>query len=191
VFDLKARIHLHKINIVVRVNDKFYRAGVPVFQCPCSLDRVLSYFFPEFFSCDNRRRFFDKLLVPPLNGTVPLPEMYDISLRITEYLHLYMPHIRDIFLYIELAVAKGGQCFALRHVVHLFEFRLIFCNAHPSPAAARGSLDDHREAYLFRDLQGRFLSNNRPVTAGNNRNPSSLHRLSRLCLVPAEPYGFG
>ena len=71
-----------------------------------------------------------------------------------EELDLDVPRPLDVALAEDGVVAEGGL--SLRRVERLLELVSLADDAHPSAAAARGGLDDEREADLVRLACGQY-----------------------------------
>src|SRR3954462_3672675 len=88
---LDAGIHLNEVQIVPLVHEELDRSGVCV---PDGFHRGregLRHSLAKLLADAWRRRFFDQLLMPPLDGTLALAENPDVSVLIGEHLELDVP----------------------------------------------------------------------------------------------------
>src|SRR2546423_4876158 len=103
MLDLQTRVHLHEPETIRpqslrRVRDEFDSAGSDVTDGPRRAHRRRTHLFAHRFRHTGRGCFFDDLLMPPLQRTVALEEMYRTAMGIGEHLHLDMPWSGDVFL---------------------------------------------------------------------------------------------
>ena len=54
------------------------------------------------------RRLLDELLVPPLQGTIALPQVDDVAVAVAEQLHLDVPRPVDVLFEVDAAVLEGA-----------------------------------------------------------------------------------
>src|ERR1700722_16207502 len=92
-------------------------------------------------------RFFNQLLMPALDGALPLKKYLDIAMLVRQNLELDMPRPLDELLHVHLAVAKG-VCRLLRS--RGIEIRQLFRranDAHTASASAGFGLENDRVAH--------------------------------------------
>ncbi len=90
MLDLKAGVHLQKIDVQVPVGDELHRPCVPVADGARRLERIIRQFLADGRRHDRARRFFDYFLPPPLCGAIAFVKMNDVAMRIAEHLHFEM-----------------------------------------------------------------------------------------------------
>ena len=95
-----------------------------------------------------RRRLLDDLLVPALQRALALAEVDDGAVRVGEHLHLDVPRALDEPLQQQRVVAERGGRHAAGRRERLGQLRRRAHDLHPLAAAARGRLDEQREARL-------------------------------------------
>src|SRR5438270_1817094 len=110
-----------------------------------------------------------------------------LALAITEHLEFDVPRIRDIFLHVAVAVAKGRASLGrgLAHQALELVFRLD--HFHAAPAAARRRLDQHRIADFGGDLPRLRGTGDRAVRAGDQRQAELGRRALGFDLVAHGP----
>jgi hypothetical protein len=113
------------------------------------LDGNLTHPLAQGFIDNRGRRFFDNLLMAPLNRTFSLTQMNKMAMFITQNLDFNVTGILDQFFQVNSIIAKRGfgltpggpnctgQIFKMGHI------------AHPLASAASGSLDQERKANVF------------------------------------------
>jgi hypothetical protein len=136
------------------------------------LHRVLVQFLPYLLGNGESRGKLHHLLIPALEGTVPLIEMDHIAVFVAQNLNLDVLGLNEEFLHKNIIVAKSLFRFGLHQIIidaHLFHG---VAPAHTAPAAARGGLQDHRETELHRQLLGSLTIGNRVLGTGGSGNPA-------------------
>ncbi len=87
VLDLNPRIDLDEIKVSrVGVDEKLDGSRVLVAQLPADGERRLAQFLADFGIQIGSRRDLDNLLMPPLDRTIPLEEMDEISVQVAQQL---------------------------------------------------------------------------------------------------------
>ena len=104
---LQAGIHLHKIEILIRVQQEFDGPNAGIANRLGGLHRRLRHLLAELRRDRRGGAFLDHLLVLPLDGTFALPQRDDIPLPVAEELHLNMFRGGDKLLQINAAVPKS------------------------------------------------------------------------------------
>jgi len=154
MLDLDSRIHFEEIEVALRIDEKL--AG----PRPLVADRLrrtngrLSHHSTLPIRHPESRRFFDELLMPPLNRTFSFAEMNDVSMAVSEDLDFDVARTGQEFLEVDCVVAEGGLRFARRAFERGLEFGFILDSTHPAPATARTGLDQNR----ISKLDGHFAS---------------------------------
>src|ERR1700730_15527339 len=103
MLDLKPRIHFDEPKSVdaqalAAVGDELDRTGAHVAHGAGRLDCGSAHFFAQFSRPARRRPLLDHLLMAPLQRTIALAEMDDISVAVGEYLDFDVPGRGNIFL---------------------------------------------------------------------------------------------
>jgi hypothetical protein len=119
MFYLDTGIHFHKIKSPVLVNQEFHRPGIFIAdrlsRPDCSLAHPVSQLGGQY----SGRRFFDHLLISPLNGTIPFSQMNNIAEMIGQYLKFNMPRSCQVFFHIHGVIVESRFSFRFSHVVGL------------------------------------------------------------------------
>src|SRR5262249_32450629 len=114
VLDLDPRIHFHKIEFRVRIEQELDGSGAVVANLPACLHCHRGYLMAQL-GCQCRRGcFFEKLLVPSLDGAFALTQMDYIAQFVAKDLNLDVPGRLDIFFEIHSRVSKSQLRLLLR-----------------------------------------------------------------------------
>src|SRR5262249_39922741 len=169
MFDLQPRVHLQEIEVFLRVDQEFDRAGAVVVGRAGDLDRRLAHLRAQLGVVETRRAFFDHLLVASLYGTFAFPQVDDIALFVAQYLNLDVARAFDEFLDIDRRVAERRLGFGGGHGESRAYLFVRANDAHAFSAAARRSFEHHRIADLSGELSCRYLIRERFGRAGDDR----------------------
>ena len=91
VLDLDARIAFDEVVLAgLRHDQELDRAGVDIVRGPSQSDRVGEELVSRCLGKRRRGRDLDDLLVPSLNGAVPLVQVHDVAAGIGKHLHFDM-----------------------------------------------------------------------------------------------------
>ena len=123
------------------------------------------------------------LLVTALQRAVALAEMDGAAVAVAQHLDLDMAWAGEIFFEIERIVAEGGLRLGARGRERLRQLGGILRELHAAPAAAGGSLDQHRKADVLRDRGGLLVGGDAGLRAGHDRNAEPLGGALGLDLV--------
>ena len=182
VLDLQAGVHLHKVEVVVHVEQKLDRAGVDIMHSLCRLDRRDHHFFAGLFVKRGAGAFLDHLLILALNAAFALAEADDVVVFIAEKLHFDVLYGADELFKIARAVAEGGLCLGASREERLFKAVDGVYAADTFAAAARARLDKKRKADALR-LNLCLFNVLDHVAAGGDRNARRAHGFARHVLV--------
>ena len=94
------------------------------------------------------------LLIAPLEGAVPLPQVDHVAVLVTQHLDLNVLGLHQVLLNKDVVVAKGLLGLALHQLKGGADLLGHVAPAHPAAAAAPGRLEDDGEAVLNGLLQG-------------------------------------
>ena len=134
---------------------------------------------PHFLINNWRRRFFQNLLVPPLDGTLALSQVNRVSMLVSQDLHFDVSRVNHRLLDIDFTISERALRFALRRLQRQFQLAGRMHQAHTLPTAARSSLEHYGEADLRSDAF-RFRERLESArSARHQRHSSFLHRLPR------------
>ena len=148
MLDLQARVHLHEEELVRRItgNDELDRSRADIADTSGRLAGRRADACAGGLIEQRRGRFFDDLLVPPLQRALALAEVHDVPVRIGDDLHLDVPRAGDVPLEKERVVAEGCRGFPPRRGNGGGDVCVALDDVHAFAAAARGGLDEHGEA---------------------------------------------
>ena len=109
MLDLQARIHFKEVEVFIAIDDKFHRAGGAIIHRFGQRDRLLAHRLSGLGIKKRARRFFNDLLVTPLNGTFALAQINHIAVLIAENLNLNMARLGNEFFDKNAVIAKAGR----------------------------------------------------------------------------------
>ena len=176
VFHLNPGVHFDKIKVSCRIHHKFHGAGAFVAAGFGCRHGSRPHLLPQLGGQGFGGGFFQKLLVLPLDGAVPFPQVNHMAKTVGHDLKFNMPGVKDQFLQVHFPVAEAGLRLGLGGGEGRSQFFRAVDPAHPPAAAAGAGLDQHRVADglgHYRRLGGVF---HRPVGAGHHRHPNLLHQ---------------
>ena len=127
--------------------------------------------------------FLDELLVPALDRAFAFAQVDRVPFFVGHKLYLDMTRLEDILLQIDVGIAERRERLGLGHDKGIGELGLIHHHAHAFAAAARGGLDDHREADLPRYLYGAAFLGHHAVAARQHGHPCAFRRFPRPGLI--------
>ena len=180
---LDSRVHLHKVEVPLRVHDELDGACIGILYGLRREDRTAVHLGTGFVVDGRGWRLLDQLLVIPLDGAVTIAEGDDMTEVIRHDLDLDVARLLDIALDVHGIIPEGVCRLALCEAELKLEFILRCRDAHALAAAPGGGLDDHR----IPDLTGELLSGlgivDRLAGARNDRHAGIHHRLPGMGLV--------
>src|ERR671920_1699683 len=153
VFDLQARVHLQEVELVI-VEEKLHRACVVVAGLAGEADGGVADRVAEVLIERWGRGFFDDLLVAALDRTLPLEEMEDVGLPVSNHLHLHVARVFQKFLEEHRPVSKGSLGLPARSPYRLDELTLARHCPHAPSSTSRACLYQNRVSdaiSLFRE----------------------------------------
>ncbi len=144
---LNTGVHLHEIEVPVRVEEKFDGACGVISYGPCYCHGDIAHCLSQLIIQGRRGGFLEQLLMLTLNGALSFTQVDDIPVHIAKYLEFNMFGILDIFLYKDAGVVECFLSLAAGHIEHLLHLRLLADDAHSPAAATGGRLDNYRVTY--------------------------------------------
>ena len=179
MLDLQARVHFQKIKLI-RIDHEFDGPGAHIIDRPCGNARECRHARAPFRSDRARRRFLHDLLVATLQGAVALQQRHHVAVDIAEHLHLDMTWLGNELLEQHGVISERCSRLALGAGHGLRKLLRALDDAHPSPPAARGGLDQQR---ITDALGGRLQGGEAllvAVISRHDRNAARFHqRLGR------------
>src|SRR5581483_8271837 len=177
MLNLYARVHFHKIETLVFVQEKFESAGARIADRFARADGGLAHPLAQFRGHHRLRRFFQKLLMPTLDRALALAEIDALAVFIGHYLNFDVTRTLDIALNVNVAVLERGGCFSRSGFQRVSEFTFRVNDAHSATATAAGCFDDDGITDLVRELNPFLFGLNRAFAARKNRDASLFHRI--------------
>ena len=141
VLDLDARVHLHEVELLVRVDQELHRPGALVADRLGPGHRRLAHPPPQVVADVGGGRLLDQLLLPPLDRAVALAEVDGVAVAVAHHLDLHVARVADELLQVDAVVLEDRLRGAPHLLQRLGKRRTIRDDLHPAPAAARRGLD--------------------------------------------------
>src|SRR5687768_12714653 len=102
MLNLQTRVHFKEIELARCVShQKLNCSRSRVVHSPRELDRSRAHLFTQRRVVDWRGTFLDHLLMTPLNRTLALAQMHDVTVRVCKYLYLDVARALDRLLQIK------------------------------------------------------------------------------------------
>ena len=153
MLDLYSRVHLHEVVIAVLIHEEFHRTRVPVLVHREQPTRIAEYILPGLAGQSRGGCRLYHLLMPTLDGAIPIVQVHDVSGAIPQALHLDVTGTIDVLLHEAPAVPERVEGLVAREAEHGVHVVGRGHDAYaPSPPAHR-RLDDHG----VRDRIGRVV----------------------------------
>jgi len=186
VFDLKPGVHFDEKELAVFIQE-FDGAGTAIADIGHGLGAGFANARAGFGVNRGAGRFFQHLLVAPLQRTVALAQMDGVAAPVTENLHFDMTRLAEVLFDIHFVIAKGSLGFGPRGAKGCFQLARVARQLHAAPAAACRGLDDNRVAdalcHRLRGLQMRDPT----IRTGHARHAKCFHRVLGGDLVAHHP----
>src|SRR5207249_3441881 len=194
VLDLNALVDFEEVKVTVVVHDEFDGAGVGVMRHFGNANSGFAHFFAQVFEFvfdEWGRRFFDNLLVAPLNRAVAFAQMDDIAAIVGEDLKLDVVGFFDEFLDVNAGVAERFFRFVAGGVVAFDQRDVVMSGAHPAPAAAGNRFDHHRITDPFGGRNRFLFVFHHPFGAGRRGDTCFLRQYAADRFVLKRIHGAG
>ena len=151
MLNLNARITFDKeVFFCLGHDQELERPRIRIVTCPSEFDRIDENTFAKRWFEIRRRRNFDYLLIAKLYRAIAFVQMDEISLGITQHLHLDVTRIRDPFLKKQRGVSECCVRLALTALERIRHFRFLLDKTHAASAATSRRLEHDGIAYLPR-----------------------------------------
>ena len=181
---LDARVHLDEIELPGVVKQELDGPGAHVVDRLGRPHRSLAHPRAQLGRERRRRGLLDQLLMPALDGAVPLAEMHHPSAGVAEDLELDVARPFNAALQIDAAVAERRLGLGARRGEVPQKGAFVPGDSHPLPSAACAGLDHDRIPDLPGHLQRLAFVGHRSFRTGNDRDAGGAHRLAGDGLVP-------
>ena len=142
VLHLQARVHLEKVEVARRVDEKLDGAGAHVADGLAGGDGGGAHLTPELVVDGWRRRLFDDLLEAPLDRALAFEAVQQLAPGVAEDLDFDVAGSVEVALEQQRVVAEGRGGLAARGGEGLGEARLGGDHPHALSTAARAGLDE-------------------------------------------------
>ena len=146
VLDLEPGVHLQEVKAPVTVQHELDGARSGVADRPAGRDGRGGQRVAKVIVDGRRRALLHDLLVAALDRALALEQVDHIAVGVTEDLDLDVPGVGDEPLQEHGAVAERGGRLAARAAHRLGQLRRVGDQPHTAAAAAKGRLDQQREA---------------------------------------------
>ena len=173
MFDLQARIHFEKVEILRAVDDKFHRTGAGVAHRLGQCTRLRAHGLAHLRRQEGARGLFNHFLVAPLDGTFALIEIDAIAMAIRQNLDFDMPGLRDKFFDENPVISKAAGRFILGRLEALARLCIVPCDAHTLATPTSAGLEHHRISNLLCDFH-RFICISNQTHIARNRAHTGL-----------------
>mmetsp|Transcript_7802 Transcript_7802/g.13284 ORF Transcript_7802/g.13284 Transcript_7802/m.13284 type:complete len:211 (-) Transcript_7802:766-1398(-) len=144
VLDLNTRIDLNKVRPVLAIDQEFNSSCILVLGCACQLNRIIVKLGSQIIRQTPSGCHLNNLLMSPLNRAITFPEMDNITLTITDDLHLNMPWLLNKSLNKNTSISETSQCFTRGTLIKGNQIFAVANNTHTFSSTTHGSLDDNR-----------------------------------------------
>ena len=176
VLHLNPGVHLNEVVVAVPVHQELHRARVDIAHVAGHLHRVGVEPVPDLLGHAPGGGVLHHLLVPPLEGAVPLPQVHHVAVLVAQNLHFDVLGLHQILLNKDVLAAKGLFGLAAHQLKGGGHLLRGVAPAHAPAAAAGGGLEDDGEAVgdgllqsLLRVPQGAVGAGDGGHAAGNGR----------------------
>ena len=180
MFHLNARVHLDEIKPAGWRQQKLNGSGIGVADGAADRDRGLAHASAQIVRERGRGSLFDDLLVAALDGTIALEQVDQLAVQITENLEF---DVARVLRYIARSTTIRRRTRApLRGRADSRASAMSSASRndpHSAPAAARRSLDQHRESHVAARW---IITRQRP----ERRPPAAISRASGLSVPSCE-----
>ena len=113
MFHLDTCIHLHKVEVSVRLQKELNGSCIFIMRRFCRSDRSVAHFLSELIVQRYAGGLFDQFLMVSLNGTVTLAQVHHISKAVRHDLEFHMTGMADKALHIHCSIAESHHRFLL------------------------------------------------------------------------------
>ena len=191
VFDLQARVHLHKeeIHRTIRAlfDDKFDRSRADIINRPRRRNRRRAHFFAQGLRHTRSGRFFQHFLVTALHRAIAFKQIHIIAVRIAKHLNFDMARTLHVFFDEHRVITKTVNRFAFAACQGIGKIFGFVNRPHSFTAAARAGFDENgiTDAVGFALQQFGVLV--AAVIPRNQRNARFFHQLFGFGFQPHRP----
>ena len=188
---LNAGVHLDEVVAAVFIHQKLHRTGADVPHRAGNFHGIPAQRLHRLLRDGPCRGKLHHLLIPPLEGAVPLAQMIDVAVLIRQNLHLDVLGLHQILLHEDIAAAEGLLCLAVDQLIGGADLLRAVAAAHSTTATAGRRLQNHREAKGYRLLHGVLCIPQRLRAAGDDGNTTGDSDLLGAKLIAHLPQHLG
>ena len=172
---LNTGVHLHEVEILP-VHQELHGTGALVAHGLRRPNGGLAHGLPELRAEARGGSFLDQLLVPPLDGAVPVSQVDGMPMAVRQNLDLHVPGIQHQLFQIHLVVSKAGGSLRPGLGIGGGKGLRAVTAANASAPASGGGLQQHRVSHGLRRRQGLLRGGHGPVGPGGHRDPRRPHQ---------------
>ena len=155
MLNLETRIHLQEVDTLVSIiEDEFNRACIPITCLTCEPARHGTHALTQAVIDSGRGSLLNDLLIPPLDGTFPLPQVNYITVMVGNDLYLDMTDSLNIALHKEVIRSKGLSRLVLAGLHGGVQLFPALHNPYPSSSSGARRPDHQRISNLFCNRYG-------------------------------------
>src|SRR5215208_411880 len=177
MLDLYPRVHLEEEELVV-LHEELDRADVVVADGLGSVDRRPPHLFAHSRIYSGAGTLLDELLVPALDGAVPLTEMHSVTVPVPQDLYLDVPRVGKVLLEVYRPVAEVRLALAARPRVGRLRFCLVVGYGEALAPATRRRLHRYGIAVVSGELEDGVGGRDWLFRAGCDRDARARHDAS-------------
>ena len=183
---LDAGIHLHKVEMLsVAVQQKFHSACALVVDGLRRFHGSPAHLLPQLRRQAPGGGFLNELLVPALDGAVPVSQVDDVALAVRQDLKFNVPGFQHQLFQIHFIVSEAGVGLRFGGGVSVGQVFSAVAAADTPAAASGAGLQQNGIAHRLRHGQSVLHGEYRAIGAGGHRHPGGAHQ------VPGGGFGAG
>src|SRR5262249_31587352 len=107
VFNLQTGVYLQEIEVLITVKQKLYGARRSVSRRAGRIDCDFAHFCPQVGVYGHRGRYFNELLVPPLDRALAFAQVHYVAVMVGQELDFDVPDAVQILLEVDDARTEG------------------------------------------------------------------------------------
>ena len=190
MFHLQTRVHLHEEKghghlarslVMALLHNELNSACAHIIYGTRGRHSSLAHLLAKGVRQSGSRRFFQDLLMSPLNRAIAFHEVHAIALRVGKHLDFDVARTLHVFFNQHRLIAKAVLRFALARRQCFGKVCRVFDNAHAFATAAGTGFDEHRIANpIGFKLQQRWVLIG-TVIARHQRHAGLFHELLGFC----------
>lgn len=145
MLNLKSSIHFHEVKLVTGgIKNKLDRSCIIISNSLSCFNCCLSNLGPKL-SIDGWWSLLDNLLMPSLDGAIPLVKVDIISMFVSKNLNFDMPWLLDVFLDKHMVITETLHAFPLCRIELIEELWLLHDDSHSLTTSSKRGFEHHWE----------------------------------------------